>query len=88
MEESSMVNLDEFQSQKIVMDTTTKTEYMTALVAAKEGICVKKLVYQTRSSSKKAINMKVYCMTIVSTCFYLKEPRSHQRTKFIQCHLI
>jgi len=69
MEESSMVNLDEFQSQNIVTDTTTKAEYMTALVAAKEGICVMKFVYQTRCSSKQASNMKIYCMTIVSTCF-------------------
>ena len=44
MEGSSMMNLDEFQSQNIVTNTTTKAEYMTAIVAAKEGICVKKFV--------------------------------------------
>ena len=69
MEESSTMNLDEFQNQNIVTDTTTKAEYMTALVAAKEGICVEKFVYQTRCSSKQAGNMEIYCMTIVSTCF-------------------
>ena len=52
-----MMNLDEFQSQYIVTDTKMKAEYMTALVAAKEGICVKKFVYQTRCSSKQASNM-------------------------------
>ena len=67
MEESSMMNLDEFQSQNIVTDTTTKAEYMTALVAAKEGICVKKFVFQIRCSFKKASNMKICCKTIVST---------------------
>ena len=30
--------------KNIVMDTITKAEYMTALVAAKEGICVKEFV--------------------------------------------
>jgi len=44
MEESSMMNLDEFQSWDIVTNTTTKAEYMTAIVAAKEGICVKKFI--------------------------------------------
>ena len=53
MEESSMMNLDEFQSQYIVTDTTTKAEYLTALVAAKEGISIKKFVYQTRCSSSR-----------------------------------
>ena len=60
MEESSMMNLDEFQSQNIVTNTTTKAAYMIALVATKEGICVKKFVYQTRCSSKQASNMKIY----------------------------
>ena len=64
-----MMNLDEVQSQNIVTDTTMKAKYMTALLAAKEGICVMKFVYQTRCSSKQASNMKIYCMTIVSTCF-------------------
>ena len=30
--------------KNIVTNTTTRAEYMTALVAAKEGICVKKFV--------------------------------------------
>ena len=36
-----MMDLDEFQSWDIVTDTTTKGKYITAIVAAKEGICVK-----------------------------------------------
>jgi hypothetical protein len=65
-----------------VTNTTMKAEYMTAIVAVKEGICVKKFVYQTRCSSKWASTMKIYCTTIVSTCYELKGLRSHQRTKF------
>jgi hypothetical protein len=41
MEGSSMRDLDEFQSEDIVTDLV---EYMAALVAAKEGICVKNFV--------------------------------------------
>ena len=37
LEESSMLDLDEFQSLNIVMDTTMKVEYIAALVAAKGG---------------------------------------------------
>jgi hypothetical protein len=48
-----------------VTDSTTKVEYMAALEVAKEGICVKKFVNQTRCSSKRAITMKIYCVTIV-----------------------
>ena len=60
-----MMNLDEFQNQNIMTDTTAKAEYMNALVAAKVGICVKRFVYQNRCSSKKASNMKIYYMTMV-----------------------
>ena len=63
-------------------NTTMKAQYMTAIVVVKEGICVKKFVYQTRCSSKWASTMKIYCTTIVSTCYELKGLRSHQRTKF------
>ena len=38
LEESSMLDLDKFQSKNIVMDTTMKVEYIAALVAAKEGV--------------------------------------------------
>jgi hypothetical protein len=44
MEGSSMMDLDDFQSKDIVMDSTTKVEYMAALEVAKKGICVKKFV--------------------------------------------
>jgi hypothetical protein len=44
MEESSMMDLDEFQSWDIVTDSTTKVEYMATVEVAKEGICVKKFV--------------------------------------------
>jgi hypothetical protein len=44
MEESSMMDLDEFQSYDIVMDSTTKVEYMAILEVAKEVVCVKKFV--------------------------------------------
>ena len=44
MEESSMIDLDEFQSEDIVTNTTTKAKYLIALAATKEGICVKKFV--------------------------------------------
>ena len=54
------MDLDEFQNWDIVTNTTTKAEYMTAIVVAMEGIYVKKFVYQTRCSSKWASNMKIY----------------------------
>jgi hypothetical protein len=37
LEESFKVDLDEFQKLNIVTDITTKVEYITALVALKEG---------------------------------------------------
>ena len=40
-----MMDLEEFQSWDILTSATTKAEYMTAIVAAEEGICVKKFVY-------------------------------------------
>ena len=39
-----MMDLEEFQSWDILMNTTAKAEYMTAIVAAKEGICVKQFI--------------------------------------------
>lgn len=88
MEESSMMKLEEFQWIWISSKVETlwrilqrKAEYMTAIVAAKEVICVKKFVCQTRCSSKWANTMKIYCTTIESTCFELKGLRSHRRTK-------
>ena len=41
-----MMNLDEFQSGVIVTNITTKAKYMAAIVAAKEGICVKKFFFK------------------------------------------
>ena len=38
---------------------------MTAIVAAKEGICVKKFVIKLGVVSKWANTMKIYCMTII-----------------------
>ena len=46
---------------------------MTAIIAAKEGICVKEVCYQTRCSSQWDNTMKIYCATILSTCFNPKE---------------
>jgi hypothetical protein len=57
MEENSMMGLDEFQSKDTVTDSTTKIEYITALEATKEGICVKNFVIKLGVVPKRAITM-------------------------------
>ena len=50
-----------------------KAEYMTAIIAAKEGILCQVVCYQTRCSSQRDNTMKIYCTTILSTCFNPKD---------------
>ena len=46
---------------------------MTAIIAAKRGHLCQEVCYQTRCSSQWNNTMKIYCATILSTCFNPKE---------------
>ena len=46
---------------------------MTAIIAAKEGICVKKFVIKLGVVHSRDNAMKIYYTTILSTCFNPKE---------------
>ena len=50
-----------------------KAKYMTAIVAAKEGICVQLFVIELRCGSQWSNTISIYCTTILSTWFNPKE---------------
>ena len=67
----------------IVMDTTTKVEYIAALVAAKEGVWVEKFVIELGVVPSEFL----LCSSIVynrGIIIQTEELRSHQKTKLIQ----
>ena len=82
-----MMDLDQFQSYNIMANSTTKAEYMTAIVAAKEGFYVKQFVTKLGAIPSGIYHEDLLYDNSVNIVL-AKGLRSHQKTEIIQCHLI
>ena len=67
--------------QPIIVDSIIKTEYIAASDAAKESFCFQKFVMELGVMTSDVIPL-YYDNNIAITL--TKEPRSHQRSKYIE----
>ena len=82
MEESSMLDLDEFQSWTLWWILQTKAEYIVVLTTKFES----RSSFRTWCSSERVRTMKLYCVDNISDMIQTEELRFHQVTKTIQRH--
>jgi hypothetical protein len=75
--------------QETTTDSTTDVEYIAASEAAKEGVWIKKFVTELGMVPSASGPLELYCDNN-ETIAQAKEPRSHQKSKYIlrRYHLI